>query len=180
MDWKIVFSDIDGTVLNSKHELLASTIKAVQKLALKNIPFVLVSARMPKAMKLILDEMNVKMPMISYGGALVLDEQNQILHDDKINKLDTKAIIDEIELLWPDDVVINYYSDDNWFVKDKDNKAVKREENITNVKASQADFKELINKDILPNIMYDKGKYQLKNRSCFAREVSTIKYSAFK
>lgn len=151
MDWNIVFSDIDGTVLNSKHELLASTIKAVQKLALKNIPFVLVSARMPKAMKLILDEMNVKMPMISYGGALVLDEQNQILHDDKINKLDTKAIIDEIELLWTDDVVINYYSDDNWFVKDKDNKAVKREENITNVKASQADFKELINKDILPN-----------------------------
>lgn len=151
MEWKIVFSDIDGTVLNSKHELLASTIEAVQKLALKNIPFVLVSARMPKAMKLILDEMNVKMPMISYGGALVLDEQNQILHDDKINKLDTKAIIDEIELLWPDDVVINYYSDDNWFVKDEDNKAVKREENITNVKASQADFKELINKDILPN-----------------------------
>lgn len=151
MEWKIVFSDIDGTVLNSKHELLTSTIEAVQKLALKNIPFVLVSARMPKAMKLILDEMNVKMPMISYGGALVLDEQNQILHDDKINKLDTKAIIDEIELLWPDDVVINYYSDDNWFVKDEDNKAVKREENITNVKASQADFKELINKNILPN-----------------------------
>lgn len=151
MDWKIVFSDIDGTVLNSKHELLTSTIEAVQKLALKNIPFVLVSARMPKAMKLILDEMNVKMPMISYGGALVLDEQNQILHDDKINKLDTKAIIDEIELLWPDDVVINYYSDDNWFIKDEDNKAVKREENITNVKACQADFKELINKDILPN-----------------------------
>ena len=50
--------------------------------------------------------------MYFYGGA-VLDEQNQILHDDKINKLDTKAIIDEIELLWPDDVVINYYSDDN-------------------------------------------------------------------
>ena len=39
----------------------------------------------------------------------------------------------------------------NWFIKDEDNKAVKREENITNVKASQADFKELINKDILPN-----------------------------
>ncbi len=33
MDWKIVFSDIDGTVLNSKHELLISTIEVVQKLA---------------------------------------------------------------------------------------------------------------------------------------------------
>lgn len=151
MEWKIVFSDIDGTVLNSKHELLASTIDAVQKLALKNIPFVLVSARMPKAMKLILDEMKVKMPMISYGGALVLDEQNKILYDNKINKIDTEAIISEIELLWPDDVVINYYSDDNWFVKDENNKAVKREENITNVKASQADFKNLIDNNILPN-----------------------------
>lgn len=151
MEWKIVFSDIDGTVLNSEHELLASTIDAVQKLALKNIPFVLVSARMPKAMKLILDEMKVKMPMISYGGALVLDEQNQILYDNKINKIDTEAIISEIELLWPDDVVINYYSDDNWFVKDENNKAVKREENITNVKASQADFKNLIANNILPN-----------------------------
>lgn len=151
MEWKIVFSDIDGTVLNSKHELLASTIDAVQKLALKNIPFVLVSARMPKAMKLILDEMKVKMPMISYGGALVLDEQNQILYDNKINKIDTEAIISEIELLWPDDVVINYYSDDNWFVKDENNKAVKREENITNVKASQANFKNLIANNILPN-----------------------------
>ena len=30
MDWKIVFSDIYGTVLNSKHELFASTIEAVQ------------------------------------------------------------------------------------------------------------------------------------------------------
>lgn len=151
MEWKIVFSDIDGTVLNSKHELLASTIDAVQKLALKNIPFVLVSARMPKAMKLILDEMKVKMPMISYGGALVLDEQNKILYDNKINKIDTEAIISEIELLWPDDVVINYYSDDNWFVKDENNKAVKREENITNVKASQANFKNLIANNILPN-----------------------------
>ena len=151
MEWKIVFSDIDGTVLNSKHEVLASTIDAVQKLALKNIPFVLVSARMPKAMKLILDEMKVKMPMISYGGALVLDEQNHILYDNKINKIDTEAIISEIELLWSDDVVINYYSDDNWFVKDENNKAVKREENITNVKASQADFKNLIANNILPN-----------------------------
>lgn len=35
MEWKIVFSDIDGTVLNSKHELLTSTIEAVQKISFK-------------------------------------------------------------------------------------------------------------------------------------------------
>lgn len=151
MDWKIVFSDIDGTVLNSKHELLSSTITSVQSLASRNIPFVLVSARMPKAMKLILDEINVKMPMISYGGALVLDEQNHILYDNKINKVDTRAIIDEIETIKSGEIVINYYSDDNWYVKDKNNLAVKREENITHVKSSQANFDDLIRKDVLPN-----------------------------
>lgn len=171
MDWKIVFSDIDGTVLNSEHRLLSSTIKSVQILASKNIPFVLVSARMPTAMKLIVDEMKVKMPMISYGGALVLDEQNHILYDNKINKVDTKAIIDEIESLKSEKIVVNYYSNDNWYVKDKDNLAVKIEESITNVKASQVDFKELINKDILPNKILCMTKVNSSSRiECMLKE----------
>lgn len=151
MEWKIVFSDIDGTVLNSKHELLTSTIEAVQKLALKNIPFVLVSARMPKAMKLILDEMNVNIPMISYGGALVLDDRQNILYDRKISAADTATVIKEIKLFWQDSVVINYYAGDGWFVEDTENKAVVREENITRVEARQADFAQLLADGVLPN-----------------------------
>ena len=50
MAYKCVFSDIDGTLLNSKHQIKWKNKKKVQQLAIQNIPFVLVSARMPKGM----------------------------------------------------------------------------------------------------------------------------------
>ena len=56
MAYKCVFSDIDGTLLNSKHQISEKTKKKVQQLAIQNIPFVLVSARMPKGMHYFLEE----------------------------------------------------------------------------------------------------------------------------
>lgn len=38
--------------MNSKHQISEKTKKKVQQLAIQNIPFVLVSARMPKGMHL--------------------------------------------------------------------------------------------------------------------------------
>ena len=66
MTYKCVFSDIDGTLLNSKHQISEKTKKKVQQLAIQNIPFVLVSARMPKGMHYFLDELQIKAPMVSY------------------------------------------------------------------------------------------------------------------
>ena len=151
MKYKIVFSDIDGTVLTSSHHVLPSTTFAVKELLQKSIPFVLVSARMPQAIKTVTDEMNVTIPMISYGGALVLDDRQNILHDRRISAQDTAAVIKEIKLFWQDNAVINYYAEDDWFVEDTDNKAVVREENITRVKAQQADFAQLLADGVLPN-----------------------------
>ena len=151
MEYKIVFSDIDGTVLTSSHHVLPSTTLAVKELLQKSIPFVLVSARMPQAIRTVTDEMNVNIPMISYGGALVLDDRQNILYDRKISAADTAAVIKEIKLFWQDSVVINYYAGDGWFVEDTENKAVVREENITRVKARQADFAQLLADGVLPN-----------------------------
>lgn len=39
MAYKCVFSDIDGTLLNSKHQISEKTKKKVQQLAIQNIPF---------------------------------------------------------------------------------------------------------------------------------------------
>jgi hydroxymethylpyrimidine pyrophosphatase-like HAD family hydrolase len=47
MDVKIVFSDIDGTLLNSRHRMLDSTHKAIMDLQKSGIPFVIVTARGP-------------------------------------------------------------------------------------------------------------------------------------
>lgn len=44
---KIVFSDIDGTLLNSKHEITQLTLIAIKKLKEQKIPFVITSSRSP-------------------------------------------------------------------------------------------------------------------------------------
>ena len=44
---QIVFSDVDGTLLNDHHEITFLTRKAILELESKKIPFVIVSARSP-------------------------------------------------------------------------------------------------------------------------------------
>ena len=56
MDYKIVFSDIDGTLLNTEHHVLPRTADAIRQITARGIPFALVSARMPEAIAPIVDE----------------------------------------------------------------------------------------------------------------------------
>ena len=75
MSIKIVFSDIDGTFLTNDHRVTKETEQAVKSLLNKNIPFVLVSARMPEAIYPITKKIGITIPIISYSGGLVLTEK---------------------------------------------------------------------------------------------------------
>lgn len=151
MDYKIIFSDIDGTVLDSKHKVLPSTAKAVRQLCEKNFPFVLVSARMPKAMRTITNDIGVNIPLISYGGALILGADGEVFYNKKLSVDDTQKMISEIRGRWGSSVVLNYYADDEWYAEDVSVFEIIREENITSVKAQQAKFSDLLANGILPN-----------------------------
>ena len=150
MKIQIVFSDIDGTFLTNDHKVTEKTSDAVKSLLAKKIPFVLVSARMPEAIYPITKKIGVKIPIISYSGGLVLTEDEKILYDKKILAEDTEKVLREISLRWSD-VTVNYYSGRKWFVRDVTDKRVIREMNITSATAENANFENLIEKNILPN-----------------------------
>lgn len=67
-----IFSDIDGTLLNSKHQITFDTKNTIQKVVGGNIPFVLVSARMPSSIFPLQQELNINAPVICYSGGLIL------------------------------------------------------------------------------------------------------------
>ena len=46
-EYKIIFSDIDGTLLNNENQVPEETIEELRRLDSQGVPFVLVSARMP-------------------------------------------------------------------------------------------------------------------------------------
>ena len=79
MTFKAICSDIDGTLLNSERSLSPNLISIVSSISPK-IPFFLASARMPAAMRHLLQDLNrPKEPLIAYNGALVLDAEGKEL-----------------------------------------------------------------------------------------------------
>jgi len=73
MKWKLVCSDIDGTLLNKDRELSERTIDTLKKVK-DEMPVVLISSRMPRAMRHLQKEINIMdHPLIAYNGGLVLD-----------------------------------------------------------------------------------------------------------
>ena len=150
MEVKIVFSDIDGTFLTNDHKVTAQTEKAVKALLDKEIPFVLVSARMPEAIYPITKKLGITIPIISYSGGLVLTEKEEVLYSKTIKTEQVQQVLSEIEHRWPE-VTVNYYAGRRWFVRDVNDERVQNEINITSAKAENANFDELIKNQVMPN-----------------------------
>lgn len=124
---KIVFSDIDGTVLTTDHRVTPLTNKAIHRLQEQNIPFVLVSARSPSGIYPIMQENNFNGPIISYSGALILNQNHEFVYNTGIPKHEAIQIIhyaEEKKL----DVHWCAYCGDEWVVKDKSSPRVQLEE----------------------------------------------------
>ena len=78
--YKIIFSDIDGTLLNDENQVPKETVEELQSLDKRGIPFVLVSARMPEGMRPIREELGIHAPMVCYSGGLVLGPDNEEIY----------------------------------------------------------------------------------------------------
>lgn len=133
---KIVFSDVDGTLLNSEHEITPLTRQSIEKLQGEGIPFVIISARSPSGIYPILDTYGFKCPIIAYSGALILDEKKNVLFHKGMGKPTARKIIDFLErsgfdLAW------SAYSLDQWIVKDKSDPRIMEEERIVKAQAVQ-------------------------------------------
>ena len=63
--FKIIFSDIDGTLLDSQNRVPVKTREAILELEQRGIPFVLISARSPEGMEPIKRELGNHAPMVS-------------------------------------------------------------------------------------------------------------------
>lgn len=128
MRYKLLCTDIDGTLLNKRRQLSRATIREVQRIK-QDVPVVLISSRMPKAMRNLQLQLDVKgMPLIAYNGGLVL-------HGGKVlssTKIPIDIVKKTVEICKELEVHISLYHNDKWFVPAMDYWA-KREQNNTNI-----------------------------------------------
>jgi hypothetical protein len=138
MAYKLICSDIDGTLLNKNRELSEMTIQEIKRIS--PIPFVLISSRMPEAMRHLQRQLgNIITPIIAYNGGLVL-HNNQILHSAFIDNLVLEAIIN---LCAKTTIHLSLYHQDEWYVPVMDSWA-EREENNTKVTPEVKSSKEVL------------------------------------
>jgi Cof subfamily protein (haloacid dehalogenase superfamily) len=139
--FKMVCLDIDGTLLNSNHEItekVKSTINIVAND--KKIPVILVSARMPKGIKFLQKELGIEAPIICYSGALILDKDNDVLAREFIDVSDLEEIH---KLTRKNNIHMSLYKDDEWYIEELDYWA-KQESEITNIIPNTTKFEVLI------------------------------------
>jgi len=140
MKYQLVFTDIDGTLLNKDRELSEFTIAEVKRIA--PIPFVLISSRMPKGMRHLQNQFeNMSTPLIAYNGGLVLDGDT-ILHSTFIDNTVLEATIHKC---LNTSIHLSLFHADEWYVAEMDYWA-KREENNTKVTPTIKSYVEVLNK----------------------------------
>lgn len=129
-NFKMICLDIDGTLLNSKHQITDKT-KEVIKYASneKQIPVILVSARMPKGILFLQEELEISQPIICYSGSLVMDKNKNILFNKSISIPSMKKIYEATEKF---NVHLSVYKDDQWYIEEMDPWA-KQESDITKI-----------------------------------------------
>lgn len=127
MKTKLICSDIDGTLLNKDRELSTKTITAVKERSF--IPFILISSRMPQAMKHLQAELNIShLPLICYNGGLIIKGE-RVLHSAEIGIKITDSLVGFCE---DSSIHTSLYHGKEWYVPEMDYWA-QRESNNTKV-----------------------------------------------
>lgn len=160
MDYKIVLSDIDGTLLTTEHHVPPRTADAIRQVVAQDIPFALVSARMPEAITPIIEEIGTCAAAICYNGALIITPEGVEIHDARMSHAHTDTVLNLIAQSYPA-ASMSYYAGHTWYVRTRDDADVQREEGITGVQSVEEDFQRLIAADILPNKLFAMGAPEL-------------------
>ena len=126
MNFKIAFSDIDGTLLNAAREPSAALVEQVGRLRARGVPFVLISSRPPRAMVWIQDLLGVgDQPLVAYNGGLVLVD-GRVVHTEEIPLTIVRTTL---ELARGTGLSVQLFHADEWYVADMDHYATREAHN---------------------------------------------------
>ena len=118
---KAVAIDLDGTLLNSKHQISSYTKDILNKLHKNGIRIVLASARPIRSVLNIAAEIGLTgLPMIGGNGAIIAKNENEILYRNSISKDDVLKIgelLKEYLSLNPkNEITMHIYSGFKWLI----------------------------------------------------------------
>ena len=128
--YSIVFLDIDGTLLDSRHQVMPCTRDHLNHLQERGVPIVLCSARPPEGVNLVAGQAGLRGPKACYNGGLIFDENSTLLRDVGIDiqlALDFRKFLSE---RFPE-LVVSAYLYDVWLAEDPQHPRIRQEAEIS-------------------------------------------------
>lgn len=109
--------DLDGTLLNSHHELSDENREALQALSENGILVVLVSGRMHRSILPISEQIGLENPIISYNGGMVKHAiTKEVYHHTPVSAQDANEIVNDCK---EQNLHLNFCWNDELFVAEK-------------------------------------------------------------
>ena len=114
--FKAVVSDLDGTLLNAEHKVSEFTRETVELLLKKGIKFYIATGRNYLGAKEAMDELGVKVPLITSHGSVIFDEKGNEIFSNNLKREYLDKVLNIDYKSFGKDIIITGYSGPNWFV----------------------------------------------------------------
>ena len=132
----VVFSDIDGTLLDSHHRITPDTERAIRKVEASGVPFVIVTARGITGTYPLLDEYGIECPVVTYSGGVILDEGRNVIHHHGLTRAQAQEVVDFVEAEGLD-MTWSAYSFEDWVAPDTSDERLREEERVVMARARE-------------------------------------------
>ncbi|HMB64147.1 MAG TPA: Cof-type HAD-IIB family hydrolase [Eudoraea sp.] len=122
MNYKILCSDLDGTLLSTKNDVSDFAVSEFSRIK-NTLKIILVSARMPRAMTYLQRRLGIENePIICYNGALVMDGTTEV----SSTVLDIDAVVALTETAAEHMIKVGLYHKDEWYA-DEHTEVIRKE-----------------------------------------------------
>ena len=145
--YRIIFSDLDGTLLDPHQQIGEETVGLVQELAARGIPFVPVSARMPRTILPITRRLGVEPPMVCFNGGLLKDASGRTIAGNPVSRevvARALATIEEAEREFGIAIAKNLYTEDQWLTEEPESIQALHEAEVVGMQPTRACFREVL------------------------------------
>lgn len=112
-DMQGIFFDLDGTLLNRKHQLSQATVQTITQLKSRGIKVCLASGRTYHSMLPFYQQLNLDTPLACYNGAKVVFAPNEIQEQG----LAAHVVQELIKISREEQVHLNLYRDEVWYTE---------------------------------------------------------------
>ncbi|MRI00388.1 Cof-type HAD-IIB family hydrolase [Kriegella sp. EG-1] len=121
MNFKILCSDLDGTLLTTKNDVSDFTISEIKRIK-ERMKVILVSARMPQSMRYLQKRLSIEnQPIICYNGALIIDRTTEIFS----NTINFNAVQKIHQLAENESIKLGLYYNQEWYVEESSERVEK-------------------------------------------------------